>query len=563
MQPIAAFFTHTKSLSRLKLDTKKNKNMKKNFFRALALSALLALGAQNSFAQRPYEVEPIDPEYKAMADEINNIQIDDPDKASKLYLKLLNKIKNSKDNLMSVGNYCLDNGYIQLAEGCARQLYKIRPQYIEGLIFYGETLAKKQDWSQAGSKYEAILALDENNTYAIKRCAWLYKNINPYQSLEYLNKLLELDPNNYDVYKQIGDLYYDKQMQDYAKAVENYGKYYDNTVSDPSKLDIAACESYLNVLYAMSQQDEANIDKMISVAKVVKGLAPKDIIPARMLFFGLCNKIGKGSDYPGEIQAATDAEAYILNKTFADSVYINMDYEMAATLAGEKDQNMEAINFYGQAIKALDYKMEKAQNSEDEDKDPKTIENTKLQQAGYYREQARLYSIESKFDECFAAYGKYQELKGDKLDAADFLQIGNSYTTAYNRTEDNAEKKAQYFDKANEYYDKCTAFEMTNHRSRLLAYQRQARLNNTDNQKPLDNVRDYYLKVIEVGSEPELQDVSVSSRFEACRYLFFYYVSVEPVDKENATKYAQMAKDLNYEEGADMVKNFFDYLQTL
>lgn len=538
--------------------------MNKQFFRTLMLSALLTLGVQSTYAQRPYEVEPISAEFKASVDQIHSLEIDDPDKAGKIYMKLMNKIKNNKDDLMSVGNYCLDNDNLQLALGCAKAIYKIRPQYIDGLAFYGETLLKMQDYGQAGTRFEEILALDENNVYAIKRSAFLYKNVNPAASLDYLDRLLEIDPNNYDVYRDKGDIYYGNQMQDYGKAVEFYGKYYDAVSANPSKLDVAACESYLNSLYAMSGQDRGNIDKMISVSEVVKGIAPNDIIPYRMYFIGKCNKIGMGTDYTAELQAATDAESYITNKQFADSVYIATDYEMAANLAKEKDQNLEAVSYLSKAISALDAKSAKAQaDEENPDEAKKVVDGNNARKIGLYRQQANLYSQESKFDECFDAYAKYFALKGDKVDATDYLQIANSYTAAFNRGEE--AKKEEYFKKANEYYDKTTAYEMENHRSRLLAYQRQARLNNVDNQKPIDAVRDYYLKVIEVGSEDALKDVSISidARYEACRYLFFYYVSVEPADKENATKVATMAKELNKEGTEATIKSFFDYLQTI
>ena len=66
--------------------------MKKNFFRVAALSALLALGVNGVQAQtRTYDCPPLNPEYQAMAEQIVSLNMEDPEKANKVYMNLSKK----------------------------------------------------------------------------------------------------------------------------------------------------------------------------------------------------------------------------------------------------------------------------------------------------------------------------------------------------------------------------------------------------------------------------------------------------------------------------------------
>ena len=70
--------------------------MKKNIFRAAALSALLTLGLSSMQAQRSYECPPLNPEWQAMAEQVVSLNMDDPEKANKVFMQLSKKNKNNK-----------------------------------------------------------------------------------------------------------------------------------------------------------------------------------------------------------------------------------------------------------------------------------------------------------------------------------------------------------------------------------------------------------------------------------------------------------------------------------
>lgn len=71
--------------------------MKKNFFRVVALSALLALGGNGVQAQtRTYDCPPLNPEYQAMAEQIVSLNMEDPEKANKVYMNLSKKLRRTR-----------------------------------------------------------------------------------------------------------------------------------------------------------------------------------------------------------------------------------------------------------------------------------------------------------------------------------------------------------------------------------------------------------------------------------------------------------------------------------
>lgn len=162
--------------------------MKKNFFRAVVFSAFLLAGTVSVSAQNGYEVPPLNPEYAEMANQVIDLQLSDPDAANKAFNKLMRKIRKSEEDLLSVGQYFLEKGVYPCANQCSRQLYELAPTYIPGLMFEGEVCMMRKDYGAAGQKFDEVLALDSTNVAALKRNAFVYKNINPHVAIEMLQK---------------------------------------------------------------------------------------------------------------------------------------------------------------------------------------------------------------------------------------------------------------------------------------------------------------------------------------------------------------------------------------
>lgn len=510
--------------------------MKKNFIRVVALSAFLALSFGVAQAQsRSYECPTLKPEFQAMAEQVVTLNMENPEKANKVYMTLAKKIKGSKEDLVAVGTYFLENNNYPAANQCAKAVYELAPDYVSGLMFSGEVFMKAQRWGEAGGRFDEVLAIQPDNINALKRNAFVYKNVNPHAAIDYLNKIKEADPSYIEADKNLGDIYY--KLDDYAKAIDFYSKYYSATPKEKDKIDIAACENYLLALFSMSVKDEMNLDKIISIVSEIKPLAPNDIIIPRMDFFAKFQKIETAMDYDGAIKNAEEAASYIRDKQFADSVYIYTDFDYAAKLSKEKGNIAEAISYYELAVKDLESKAETIT-------DEKKKEDNTNKRGSFYYEISNLYVRSKQAEKGIEVFEKYLQLLGDKADISDKYTMGTKYLAAYQQENVTPEQKEVFRSKAVEIFKGITTMETTNRLPVVLAYQMLARLSNTDSQKPLEEVHDYYLKVISESENDEIKSKAANARFEAARYLFFYFVTDPTTNKVEATKYAEVLKSI-------------------
>lgn len=497
--------------------------MKKTIFRTVAFSALLFVGVNAANAQRSYDCPTLTPENQAMADNVINLNMEDPEKANKEFIKLSKKIKKNKEDLVAVGTYFLDHDNYPAALQCSKAVYEADPTYIPGLMFQGEVMMKAQNWGAAGQKFDEVLNIDPENVNALKRNAFVYKNVNPYVAIDALNKIKEIDPTYTLADKDLGDIYY--KQDKYAEAVKNYETYYSNTPKD-SNLDINACENFLQSLYSQAQ-----FDRISEITSEVLPLAPKDIVIRRMDFFAKVNKIGEAIDYDGAIKSAEEASAYLTDPTYADTSFISVDHEYAAALAKEKGDIPAAIDAYTKAIKA----------------DPK--------KASSYKEISTLYARNKQAELGVEAFKTYIELQGDKVDLSDKFLLGTKYMAAFQQEDIEQSKREQYFNDADQIFKAV----MAQKPDFVPAIASSARLNNRDSQTPNPQVLALYKQLLEV-SEAEA-DKYTSYRFEASRYIFFYAVSVEPADKALANQALTIAKSIDPE--SQFVKDAEGFLKTL
>lgn len=474
--------------------------MKKNFFRVIAMSAFLALGVNGIQAQRSYDCPPLNPEWKTMAEQVVNLNLEDPDKANKVFMQLSKKIRKSKEDLVAVGTFFLDSDNYPAASQCAKAVYDLAPTYIPGLMFSGEVFMKAQRWGDAGQKFDEVLSIDPNNVAALKRNAFVYKNVNPHVAIDALNKIKEADPSYTDADKDLGDIYY--KLDRYKDAILHYENYYKSTPKD-DKLDIRSCENFLQSLYS-----QADFSRITELTTELLPLAPKDIVIRRMDFFAKVNKIGESIDLDAAIKTAEEASAYLSDPEYADSSYISLDYEYAAALAKEKDDIPAAVAAYEKALK----------------KDPDKLNN--------YKELAKLYSRNKEAEKAIATYNAYMEKKGDKVDISDYFGLGLEYLKATRLTED-AAKKAEYIAAGDAAFNKVLEKEPNYYK----AVMQQAALHITDATVPEEEPKALYEKALGMmpadgdgKSAPE--DVADANPFRllAAQYLAFYYAQKEDFD---------------------------------
>lgn len=486
--------------------------MKKNLLLSAALSVLMfvGIGTPKAQAQGYYQAPPLNPEYEPMAKQIVELNTDDPEAANKVYLKLMKKIIKSKNDLVSVADYFLKNESYAAALNCVTQLEKqnlVAEDETNIHMFMGEVYMKCRQYSKAGAMYEQALAADSNYVPAIKRLGFVYKNINPEVSIEFLERLQRIQPDNYDVDREIGDIYYkqknpDDRQKNLENAIERYGIYYNRAPKDSTVLDFNSCQQYVLSLFEAQEAE-----KVGQLSTEMNNLWPKAMVFKRMRFLADVDLY--------DWDAAAEHMSYIVNQEYPDSNYKYLDYYYAAKYNEKINELEPAIEYYKKAL---------------------AVDST---QATAYKELSDVYGRNQQAELGLETYKKYLEVIGDKADLSDKFFLGRRYVAVYQEPGVDPEKKQLCFDEANKIFAEV----MEKKPDFIEVYIQCARLNNTDSKVANETVKNYYLKVIEMTAETP--DEYKRQRLEASKYLFFYAINVEPNDMELARRVLDIAAGIN------------------
>lgn len=458
--------------------------MKKNLFHSVVFAALLFAGAGHAQAQKGYEVPPISEEHAALAAQVVEQQLTDPDEANKVFTKLFRKVRNNKEALLSVGQYFLDNNVYPCANQCAKQLYTIAADYLPGLMFNGEVCMFRKDYGMAGQKFEEALALDSTYIPALRRNAFVYKNVNPHVAIEYLEKIRRIDANNHSIDRELGDVYYN--LDEFDKAVGSYGSYFKNVQQNDST-DIRAAENYLQSLYATQ--------KFMEVSDLVERFAPldpKDMVFKRMRLFSAVENY--------EFAKAKEAMAYIANQEYPDSFYLYLDYTYAGNLMKELDDTQAAIAYFEKALQ---------------------VDSTKL---NGYKELASLYASNKETEKSIKTYEHYLRVKGeDKVDLTDLYGLGRLFLSAIQNQAITPEEKATLTSRGDAVCVQMLEKKPDAYQAMLL----RAAMHITDGTKPEDTPKQYYAEALKMMEGKEGVE---SGKLQALRYLAFYAVQKDMLD---------------------------------
>ena len=458
--------------------------MKKNLFHSVVLAALLFAGAGQAQAQKGYEVPPISDEHAALAAQVVELQLSDPDEANKIFTKLFRKVRNNKEALLSVGQYFLDNNVYPCANQCSKQLYTIAADYLPGLMFSGEVCMFRKDYGMAGQKFEEALAIDSTYVPALRRNAFVYKNVNPHVAIEYLEKIRRIDAGNHSIDRELGDVYYN--LDEFDKAVGSYGTYF-KAVQQNDSTDIRAAENYLQSLYATQ--------KFTEVADLVERFAPLD--PADMVFKRM-RLFSAVENY--EFAKAKEAMGYITNQEYPDSFYLYLDYAYAGNLMKELDDIPAAIGYFEKAVKT---------------------DSTKI---SGLKELANLYSSNKETEKSIKTYEHYLSAKGeDKVDLTDLYGLARLYLSASQKEGLTPEEKAALTAKGDAVCVKMIEKKPDAYQAVLL----RAAMHITDGTKPEETPKQYYAEALKMMEGKEGVD---SAKLQALRYLAFYAVQKDELD---------------------------------
>lgn len=490
--------------------------MNKKFIFAALFSAALAFAPTTVNAQatnaagepievtdtKGYEVQPMDPAFQTMCEDIIRLQTEDPEKSNKIFSKLLRKISRKKEALVSVGDFFLNKNLYQVANICANQLYKLDPKYMPGLMFAGQ-VAKARGFATgsdsffgiAGQKYDEVLAIDPNNVPALYQNVLVYKRINPAAAKDFLKRIEEINPNDYNVQRDYGDICYN--ADEYKNAVEYYQKYLKLCPAD--KLSESAAARYSNALYSTAQ-----FETLKGFATQMESRFPNNITFPRMKFFADVNL--------GEIDAAKEDVQYITENKFAEDKYIYLDYEYEAALAKMEGNDLKAIDLYKKALSIADVESERG----------------KRQAMSGYKALSKLYQRENQIQNAIEAYEKFMELRGEKPDLQDHFMLGRMdlMATRLDSAAITPEEREIFRERGDEHFAAIEEEKPDYFKAIAL----RAQLHMVGN-KPLTKVAEIYDRLLQQTPKDLDNSAAVAYREQACRYLVWYYVENEEVEK--------------------------------
>lgn len=470
-----------------------------------ALLAMILLGASSAKAQitKGYDVVPMDPQVEQMCNQVIELQMEDPDQANKIFAKALKKVSKDKDQLISVGDFFLEKKVYQVANMCANQVYKLDPMYIPGLMFAGQVnkargFATNNEtfFGLAGQKYEEVLAIDPNNVAALRQNVTIYKQVNPAAAEDYLKRIVEVNPDDYTVEKDLGDIRY--SLKQYSDAREHYKKYFDRCPAD--ERDELAAQNY-----AISISSAHDFAELGEVSRKFSAQWPQDMVFKRMTFLA--------DVFTEDTVKAAESVKYITNQEYADSLYGNLDYNPAMNY-------FKAIGDNGQAIK---YGLKLIEV------DPENV-NT-------WAELASLYLLDGDNDKAIESYKKF--FAGTKEAVSDdYYRFGRAYFSASRAEDITPERQAELITEGDAAFRKAVELEPTNYAAGFW----RGRLHMTSSEKPQDEAKDAFLDLLQQLGEYNEDEVE-AFRTTAYNYLVFYYAQ----NDDNATALQYTKEWLKYQ----------------
>ena len=122
--------------------------------------------------------------------------------------------------------YADANAYAKQINKHTANAFKWNPADPDYYIFKGDDLGYKKEWGQAFGQYELAYQNEPNNIESRVKAANVDFFLNPTRALNGLENLLAQVPNNALVQRELAEKYFENN--NVAKALEYYGKYYDN-----------------------------------------------------------------------------------------------------------------------------------------------------------------------------------------------------------------------------------------------------------------------------------------------------------------------------------------------
>lgn len=257
--------------------------------------------------------------------------------AEKLFKQAEKLSKKNPKLAIAIANayyYADANAYEKQINKQTANAFKWNPSDPDYYIFKGDELGYKKEWGQAYGQYELAFQYEPNNIESRVKAANVDFFLNPDRAIKGLENLLAQVPNNALVQRELAEKYYENN--NVAKALENYGKYYNNP-NHFAKDEVR----YAQLLWMNKEYDKA-ID-------VCNGLINSDddsgnkFFGYRLKLYSQCSK----EDWEGAIE--TGDKFFDMSDKFSTS-YLASDYSQYATALNQLNRSEDAVETFEKAV---------------------------------------------------------------------------------------------------------------------------------------------------------------------------------------------------------------------
>jgi tetratricopeptide (TPR) repeat protein len=192
---------------------------------------------------------------------------------------------------------------------------------------------KKEKIGDACSRYEMAIHFNAQDKVAYLKLSRVYETINKDRALEYLEKLIALDPDYIPAYAVIGDI--NRELGRYQTALNAYEKF----ITIPG-VPLLQHERYAQLLYFTKQYD-----KSVEQIKYVLEQDPNNAVMHRLQAY---NNYELGNFEAGHRQI----ESFLKNSPVEKHIYL--DYITYGRLQVELKQYNEALENFRKAVTLVD-----------------------------------------------------------------------------------------------------------------------------------------------------------------------------------------------------------------
>lgn len=363
-------------------------------------------------------------------------------------------------------------------------------------ILEGDMLFDAKDLGGAAGKYEMATTYDEGNPEGYVKYANAYMGVNPQYGVAKLEELLAKQPGSALAQRELAEKYY--QTNQWTKAANQYGNYIKNPNHFPE--DRAR---YAVLLYANSEYD-----KSLEVANSLLAQNPADFQTRRVQFLDLAEL----KNFP-EAEKAAQEFLSLKPNTDRNEKFNPNDYVTYGYVLSQLGNDSLAIGQYETAVKL----------------DPSKYDN--------FKTLADAYTQAQNYQKAAEAFEQYIN-NNPEPSLTDYLVASGRWLNATSHTdkEDTATRQANA-QKGLAAIDKVIAEASS---ASPVFYQRKGRLYYNLAGTSDENVRDSYLKVVELldadpaNADPANPSNKLSLYSEAYLFIGNYYEQIGDKENQNA-----------------------------